>query len=844
MSHNCAPCSVLRITAIPTVQLGPTSQICRGVAAELASNASYLLCSISNFRLPTLVCRDYRLPIEYPETALIRPAPVAQITRHYRDKLATCSVCYFPAHLLTCSPTCLLLPADNVHTYMMSKRSRALYEADLQAQQSPFVAFGTPLPPLDPSVRDDGSFVPVWKQEVRDEKGRRRLHGAFTGGWSAGYYNTVGSKEGWAPSTFVSSRTNRHKDNTDAAQARPEDYMDDEDLADAEESRKLQTTQSFAGLGLTGDDTSRPGGSAGALAGLFRTSGETMGTRLLAKMGWKEGQGIGPKVRRTARLDAGPAGEKNKTFLFAPEGVVMVSLVKKSDRKGLGFEGQSKLSARSVASDDESDDAGDDGSGTTRGLFGRSGLISRKKRGNAARSGGIGVGILNDTGSDDEDPYDMGPRISFNRVIGGDKKKKKSKSKSVALDSASNAGTKPKLVFSTSKSSILGKGSGNSARLCHDGRPPLSGFVLARKADSLTSDIGGSAKYPPPTIPPGWKSLKTPRNGGRAADGTFVSTADAAKASRLDPKSRAVVLGEAQLPGKSVFDFLSPEARARIASATGRSDLPEARSEIPAAYALTAEEKHEQLLQAVPSLDKATAVAAITRGARGGGPYQDNEGKRSRYRAYLEFQAGIAANLPSKPAGVSDDDWLREFYEFCNCARIFKPMSGPMASRFTTSTSQPAPSSAGGNGSGADKTNLVTRPAPKPQDPAEEAAKMGMYGPLTRTVTDFFPTRLLCKRMGVQLPDIARPSADTDTRRDTGQSWSSAPGAGGQTHVNTTANAAIAHDAASSRSQPAPLSMATSSTPMIQADRNDALEGHRASDDVFRAVFGDSDDDD
>ncbi|EPE03727.1 g patch domain-containing protein 1 [Ophiostoma piceae UAMH 11346] len=734
---------------------------------------------------------------------------------------------------------------------MMSKRSRALYEADLQARQSPYVTFGTPLPPLDPSVRDDGSFVPVWKQEVRDEKGRRRLHGAFTGGWSAGYYNTVGSKEGWAPSTFVSSRTNRHKDNTDAAQARPEDYMDDEDLADAEESRKLQTTQSFAGLGLTGDDTSRPGGSAGALAGLFRASGETMGTRLLMKMGWREGQGIGPKVRRTARLDVGRPGDKNKTFLFSPENVVMVSLVKKSDRKGLGFEGQSKLSARSVADDDdESDDARDDDSGITRGLFGRSDLISRKKKGSAARSGGIGVGILNDTGSDDEDPYDMGPRISFNRVIGGDKKKKKIKPKPVAAysasasgGSASNADTKPKLVFS-SKPSILGKGSVNNARLCHDGRPPLSGFILGRKVDSLTSDIGGSAKYPPPTIPPGWRSSKTPaRNGARAADGTFVSTADAAKTSRLDPKSRAVVLGEAQLPGKSVFDFLSPEARARIASATGRSDLPEARSEIPAAYALTAEEKREQLLQAVPSLDKATAVAAITRGARGGGPYQDNEGKRSRYRAYLEFQAGIAASLPPKPPGVSDDDWLREFYEFSNCARIFKPMSGPMASRFTTSTSQPASSGSGGNGNGADKTNLVTRPAPKPRDPAEEAAKMGMYGPLTRTVTDFFPTRLLCKRMGVQLPDIARPSADTDARRDAGQSWSSAPGAGRQSYVDSTANAATVHDAASSRSEPVPLSTAASSTPMIQADRNDALEGQRASDDVFRAVFGDSDDD-
>ena len=32
--------------------------------------------------------------------------------------------------------------------------------------------------------------------QVRDEEGRRRFHGAFTGGYSAGYYNSVGSKEG------------------------------------------------------------------------------------------------------------------------------------------------------------------------------------------------------------------------------------------------------------------------------------------------------------------------------------------------------------------------------------------------------------------------------------------------------------------------------------------------------------------------------------------------------------------------------------------------------------------------------------------------------------------------
>lgn len=67
-----------------------------------------------------------------------------------------------------------------------SKRSHATYEADLYDEAVAHVTFGTPLPPLDPDIRDDGSYVPVYKQEVRDERGRRRLHGAFTGGWSAG----------------------------------------------------------------------------------------------------------------------------------------------------------------------------------------------------------------------------------------------------------------------------------------------------------------------------------------------------------------------------------------------------------------------------------------------------------------------------------------------------------------------------------------------------------------------------------------------------------------------------------------------------------------------------------
>ncbi len=44
-------------------------------------------------------------------------------------------------------------------------------------------------------VKDPAALraLPIWKQEATDEQGRKRFHGAFTGGFSAGYFNTVGS---------------------------------------------------------------------------------------------------------------------------------------------------------------------------------------------------------------------------------------------------------------------------------------------------------------------------------------------------------------------------------------------------------------------------------------------------------------------------------------------------------------------------------------------------------------------------------------------------------------------------------------------------------------------------
>lgn len=67
-------------------------------------------------------------------------------------------------------------------------------------------------------------------QTVRDAQGRQRFHGAFTGGFSAGYYNTVGSIEGFQPRQFVAR--NRSDEQGSSFSHKPEDYMDEEDLGE------------------------------------------------------------------------------------------------------------------------------------------------------------------------------------------------------------------------------------------------------------------------------------------------------------------------------------------------------------------------------------------------------------------------------------------------------------------------------------------------------------------------------------------------------------------------------------------------------------------------------------
>ena len=169
-----------------------------------------------------------------------------------------------------------------------------------------FASFGTPFEILEEDAPRKKA-VPIHEQIVTDTEGRRRFHGAFTGGFSAGYFNTVGTKEGWQPSTFVSSRSKKMEQRAQ----RPEDFMDEEDIGEfGIAPKRITTKEKFSVSDRESQSRKRvveEDDALGVIPGepvlqdLVLPVKMSVGIELLKKMGWKEGQGIGPRERRSKK---------------------------------------------------------------------------------------------------------------------------------------------------------------------------------------------------------------------------------------------------------------------------------------------------------------------------------------------------------------------------------------------------------------------------------------------------------------------------------------------------------------------------------------------------------------
>ncbi|KAM8762697.1 G patch domain-containing protein 1 isoform 2-T2 [Acanthopagrus schlegelii] len=625
-----------------------------------------------------------------------------------------------------------------------------------------FVTYGTPLEPLE----EDEPLkkpVPLHEQTVKDEKGRyQRFHGAFTGGFSAGYFNTVGTKEGWAPSTFVSSRQQK----SEQRHARPEDFMDEEDFSEhGIAPKEIRTSREFSSgrrdevrekaRAVSAQAALIPGDTL--LEELITPASLSIGVELLKRMGWKEGQGVGPRVKRKAgrqQTDGGgrvygcmrpPAGSEHseeeeeddeefapENVTFAPKDVTPVDFTPKVGVKGLGYRGLDPGLALLGGGAAEHIDLFRPQSETRSRLFGDT-------RGGARRGGvagqAFGVGALED--DDDEEVYHRDSMSRYDRVLGGEEPgdglygwtapqqytKKKDKSKDA---------------------SYLGK--------------ILEGFTLAQKpAEDKTI-------FPPPSLPRDYRPVHRFHSSVDVShlSGVSPALAEALRVSRghmvkeepqeggrhqLDSGQRRALLGEDTLQGpSSVMELLRPEDRDRLLNLRNSSSVPSSRT--------ATTDSHGALRSAGSSAAGGVASSGLQQEALAAWrgvqtstqtfrPFEQNPSKQARYELYLNRlkQGDKDALEQSLDPALTEWERSREREEFVRASILYRPSSSSLSSRFTRAKDQE------------DEDSVeVNRDEEGDVDDKQAAASMKMFGKLTRETFEWHPEKLLCKRFNVPDP--------------------------------------------------------------------------------------------
>ena len=153
---------------------------------------------------------------------------------------------------------------------------------------------------------------------------RKRFHGAFTGGFSAGYFNTVGTKDGWKP-----------RENA-VVQQNAEDYMDDQDFDEWGGPKSVKRDYTAT------EDQTKP--SASVLDWSIIQPPTNVGTRLLRCLGWREGSAA--YIPDTDRGTKSTGNQDEETHTLSQKRLRKIQLqqkmvripVPKLDRGGLGYD--------------------------------------------------------------------------------------------------------------------------------------------------------------------------------------------------------------------------------------------------------------------------------------------------------------------------------------------------------------------------------------------------------------------------------------------------------------------------------------------------------------------------
>lgn len=310
---------------------------------------------------------------------------------------------------------------------------------------------------------------------------------------------------------------------------------------------------------------------------------------------------------------------------------------------------------------------------------------------------------------------------------------------------------------------------------------------------------------------------------------------------------------------KSVWDYMSVKDRERLEALAAQARQLAAPPP-PLSMEAEPEVPPEQATEIyIPPLSPRTASSAL----HGFMPYGDDLEKQERYRSYLvSQQLNTKHPNPRLLPSTNVEEVNKELASFAASARIFKPMSYAMSSRFTSGSSALAASDMKQAKPGlhlfdsskgpqfakaADTGPEVTQQL----SPREQAAKDGRYGALTRVVKDFYPVKLVCKRFHVADPHPEGPPEN---------SGASTPKAGYGLDSTLPKNDAaweshFIHQPGTDRENtpPPPIEESGERVPRTIAEvgmaddinqGRDILTYTKPSIDIFKAIFADDDDDD
>ncbi|KAF7995402.1 hypothetical protein HCN44_006509 [Aphidius gifuensis] len=591
-----------------------------------------------------------------------------------------------------------------------------------ESDEEDYVSFGCALDPLDEDNLPRKKPITIEEQVATDAQGRRRFHGAFTGGFSAGYFNSVGTRDGWRPQQFKSSRSSKANN----VGQRPEDFMDEEDTGEFGIAPSgIRATNDFTDhskgtkrqRSTTNNDGPIPG--VPVLQDLLKPITDTVGVVLLKKMGWKPGQGVGPRVTKIQKQKTRKRNEKKKIYgcslpnqevettksctesseddedddddgeeiLFAPDDYEPFRSNPKDNFFGIGYSG---LDRRSVLGHIN--------------LFGDTTFkMQDKNKKLSIRGQAFGVGAFE---ADDEDIYAREDMSNYDFTLGPAEAKKK-------LQKSINSGAKCLEGFVSAKNSLVQKKLFKPPELPRDYKP----IHVVRQS-----------RFSPQKVPENIDDNHKRKGLGRHDLNAETRSAILGESSRSSPVVN-IITKTLNLYGKEKTEERAKQESAKLKSSTSWMDKLKTTRFVRAGAEGNNDEENKNRVQ-------------MTK------PFSD-EAKQKRFEKFQEFNAEERREKLEKLQPLSMTDWERnqELQDFDLALKLScknNNDSGPVDNDDKLS-------------------KIVIDEAPK--DPMIEAAKSKMFGKLTRSLEEWQPTSIVCKRFNIPEPMTGCAPQDVKTNK-------------------------------------------------------------------------------